>query len=205
MGVKGIIFDLDNTLYDERKYYRNAIKEFAYRFSLDEKKLMNALYMVYPKGGDVLGNILIASGYPVSLQQKFFEIYTSVTSKINISFKVKDILSKLKTRFKLFILTNGNVKAQKNKIKVLSIQQFFDDIIYAREFPCEKPDCVSLKYLLSKWKIEPEEVIVIGDDEFTDGGLQNCGVRVFIIKEFYKYPEKIWEILKLSSRNKNDY
>jgi len=199
--IKALIFDLDNTLYDEKEYYKETIKEFAYEFSLDEQKMLKAFYKIYSKGGDILGNILVNSGYSINLQKEFFVIYKDLkSSRVKINSKIKNLLSDLKKQFKLFVLTNGNVEAQKNKIKVLNIKDLFDDIIYAREFHKEKPDCECLNYILSKWNLKLYEVLVIGDNELTDGELKKCGVNVLIVEHFYKNPEIILKFLNKERR-----
>ena len=193
--IKAIIFDLDNTLYDEREYYKNAIKEFSRKFALDEDKLVNALYKVFSEGGDILRNILISSGYSPDLQEDFFKVYKTVKTLLRIDPEIEKLLLTLRKRFKLFVLTNGNVEAQRNKVKLLNIEGFFDDIVYAREFSNEKPSCESLNHVLSKWNLNPEEVLLIGDDEIIDGKLRKCGIWVAVIKEFYKTPEVIWKLI----------
>ena len=74
----------------------------------------------------------------------------------------------LKKKYKLGIVTNGDIKIQKNKIKSLKINKYFDKVIYARSCKREKPFKYSFEKIIKYFKCKKKNVLFIGDNYNTD-------------------------------------
>jgi putative hydrolase of the HAD superfamily len=187
--IKAIIFDLDNVLYDERLYIFNAYKEIAdylsKKFRLNEKEIYNRLVnnfqkktSVYPK---LFNNLLedYFGKYDEDLLKNILSIYSSIKPKIRLYDGTREILLKLKKKYKLGLLTNGRIETQKNKVKLLDIKNFFDAIVYARKFgkEQEKPSTIPYKALLKNLNISSKNTLSIEDNPYTDfKGAKKLGI-----------------------------
>jgi putative hydrolase of the HAD superfamily len=91
--------------------------------------------------------------------------------------------------YKLFLVTFGNRKVQKKKIKVLGLEKAFNEIIITDD-PVGKEKC--FKEILTKHHLEPEQVLCVGDkikDEIEIG--RKLGMSTALMKHgrhynFYK-------------------
>ena len=195
MVIKAFIFDLDYVLFNEDLYYFAVFEKMSLFLNLDNEKL-NLMKKFYIKNkllskdmlGDILKNLKL---YTPHLQEKFFEFYKTVYKPLPLYRDVKEVLFALRKKdYKLGIITNGTVEAQKNKIKCLGIGKFFDEIVYAREFgrECEKPHVKPFIEICKRLKIKPNQIAYIGDNPVTDfSGAKKVGlVTVRILRGAYK-------------------
>ncbi|HEC92307.1 MAG TPA: HAD family hydrolase, partial [Candidatus Atribacteria bacterium] len=129
MVIKAFIFDLDYVLFNEDLYYFAVFEKMSLFLNLDNEKL-NLMKKFYIKNkllskdilGDILKNLKL---YTPHLQEKFFEFYKTVYKPLPLYRDVKEVLFALRKKdYKLGIITNGTVEAQKNKIKCLGIGKF---------------------------------------------------------------------------------
>lgn len=177
-NLKGIIFDLDNVLYNETGYVFAAYHEISLYISENYKidkeyiytKLVNYLKektSMYPR---LFNDLLSELGLNNKLLTTMLEIYSSVQPQLELFEGAEPLLSELKERHKLGLLTNGRIETQKNKVKLLDIERLFDEILYARELgeKNEKPNTLAYKVLLERLKIDPEDAVCIGDNPYTD-------------------------------------
>lgn len=179
---KAVIFDLDNTLYNEDLYFLEVFKAFSKRHNLDfdlfERNFTDKFRL---ESKDLFTDILKKIDYyTLERQNELFELYKNIDCNLEIYNEAFEIINHLKEKnFKLAIITNGIIEAQKNKVKSLNIQNNFDAIIFAREFgsayekPHEKPFLKALKDL----NTNIEETLFVGDHPFTDiKGAQNINL-----------------------------
>ncbi|MFC4688709.1 HAD family hydrolase [Epilithonimonas pallida] len=137
---KYIVFDLDDTLFYEVDFLKSAYKEIAKKLVPDDNyiSLYNEMLELYYKQQDVFG--ILASKFHSS-KEVLLTLYREHFPDINLRDGVKDILNKLKDEnIKMGLLTDGRSVTQRNKIKALDIENYFDKIIISEEFGSEKPD-----------------------------------------------------------------
>jgi len=173
--IKAFIFDLDYVLFDEDLYYFAVFENMCRFLGLDSKGLdsMKETYKkVKLKNRDILGDILKSLDlYTPELQEKFFEFYKNTYKSISLYDDAKKVIRLLKAKsYKLGIITNGTIDAQKSKIKCLRIENLFDEILYARELgkEFEKPHVKPFIEVCKRLRIKPYESVYIGDNPLTD-------------------------------------
>ena len=181
---RALIFDLDNTLYDEDKYLFGAYKEIAnsqqnyndlsvYKFLSDEYK-KNGRFKLLDK-----------------LEKKFPELDLSLTEmldlmrtyngsyiELNLKKWFLEFLNAVNSDFVIRIVTNGNIIQQKNKIDLLNINNlgFETDIVYASLYG-GKPNIESYKALVgSKLFCSP---VYIGDSKVDELFSRNLGIDFY--------------------------
>lgn len=135
MKTKYIIFDLDDTLFYEINYLRSAYKEIANEIGdSDEYEKMMSLYFL---GQNVFE--YLSRRYSVSVEQLVAR-YRSHIPEIQLNDGAAEILALcIKQNFKLGLITDGRSITQRNKLKSLKIEEFFDRIIISEEFGSTKP------------------------------------------------------------------
>jgi len=194
-NIKAFIFDLDYVLLDEDLYYFAVFERMCSFLGLNSEglDLMKETYKkVKLKSKDILGDILKSLGlYTSELQEKFFEFYKNTYKSISIYDDAKEVISLLKVKnYKLGIITNGTVDAQKAKVKCLGIKGIFDEILYAKEFgkEFEKPHVRPFIEICKRLGVKPYESVYIGDNPLTDfEGAKELGfITVRILRGPYK-------------------
>lgn len=186
------IYDLDNTIYRESDYLYEIIKIFSNLFNLNINQDISSYFIeenLNRRQKDLLSNLYnLCYKRQISNHEHeiLFKIYSSAKVRINIFYKMSDVL-KLSKKYGYNILcTNGKRLVQENKIKLLGIEKFFDRIIILEDFFKQKPNPAEIKKRINK--IEHRGIIVIGDDPLTDVLLaKNMGaISIRIKRGFYK-------------------
>lgn len=181
--IKAVIFDLDNTLYDERLYFFKVFDEFSRLHNIDNlifRDVFSEQFILDSR--DIFTDILKEVGfYSKSKQNQLFEIYKKIDCQLGLyqeSYSLIDYLNE--NDLSVAIVTNGVLEAQMNKVKVLGVNKIVDTIIYARKFgkdfekPNKKPFLEALKLL----NVNGDEAIFVGDHPNTDIlGARNAGIK----------------------------
>lgn len=187
--INAVIFDLDNVLFNEEDYIKAAYRDIAAflsgRHGLREEQVYQKLVSDLQKKTSLyphLFNDLLADlGLEQTLLPDILKIYSNVTVDLQIALDVEHLLKTLqKRRVKLGLLTNGNVETQKNKVRLLGVENYFDAVVYARELgkENEKPSPEAYRVILQALRCKPEEAICLGDNPYTDFyGAKKLGVR----------------------------
>lgn len=175
MSINSVIFDLDNTLYDESIYFKYVIECFCSKIKkIDKIGVMHRAYFKYRNSSkDIFNDLLVPANLPYDNINKdlLFEIYCTINAPISLYDDALMILEYLKLRkMNVFILTNGLINAQKNKAKLLCLHSYCNEIIYARIYgkKYEKPHSRSFVNLLKDKKILACNLLAVGDNLSTD-------------------------------------
>ncbi len=141
MSIKNkiIAFDLDDTLYKEIDFLKSAYIEIA---SIVDKSHSETLYnnMIsnYYKGNNVFK--FISETYPAYTVERLLKIYREHYPSISLSNEEWNVLLKLKTEAITGLITDGRSLTQRNKIKALGLENYFDKIVISEEIGYSKPD-----------------------------------------------------------------
>mgnify|MGYP001237096554 FL=1 len=199
-NIKFIIFDLDDTLFDEKKFRVMNIKKILSFFLL---RKINSNYKI---------NKFIKFNY---LQSKIYNnsYLTNLSKKLSIKVKKNDILElfnstpkekyvsqedilllKLlkKKKIKIGLITDGNYIRQFNKIYDAGIIKLFDKIIINSSEKKKKPNKLSFKKMLSYYNVNPNQALYVGDNPNKDFlGPKSLGIKTIrVFKGKYKHLKK---------------
>lgn len=183
MSIKHIFFDLDHTLWD---FEKNSAKAYALCFKENgiDLNLQSFLNVYVPtnykywklyreekvtkedlKTGR-LKDSFNALKYTISdnLIDKIADDYLKNLPKFNTLFDgTIEILTYLKPKYKLHIITNGFSEIQNAKIEKSGIKPFFTELITSDEVGFKKPNPKVFEYALNKANAKKQESIMIGD------------------------------------------
>lgn len=173
MGIKAVIFDLDDTLYDctgllagaSRRRAAKAMVDAGLPISVGEAyKLQLEVTEKYGPSSLVFDEIAKMYGMDRSLVESALKAYNS--DEVSDIEPFPDVIPSLKQlgqeKYKLFLATLGVHRRQEKKLEVLGISSYFDDIaINDQEVGLLLEDCFA--GLLRKHNLSPDEVAVVGD------------------------------------------
>lgn len=100
---------------------------------------------------------------------------------LSLSPQTSKLLKQLRTSYKLLLLTNGAAEVQREKVKAVGCEEFFDAIVIGGEHGEQKPFPSIFTSCFNTLNIKAEDCVVVGDDLDTDiqGGV-NAGVRATV-------------------------
>ncbi|MBD5444175.1 MAG: HAD hydrolase-like protein [Lachnospiraceae bacterium] len=169
LALKGIIFDLDDTLYSEKQYVKSGYAEVA-KF-LGNRVFAEKLWNYFLEGKSAIDELLNELGQPEK-KQDCLSIYRNQMPNIELYDGAYGLLTTLKSKgFKIGIITDGRVNGQKNKIEALGLTDLVDDIIITDELGGEqfrKPNDIAFRIIQCRWRLPFAELAYIGDNMIKD-------------------------------------
>lgn len=163
--VKGVIFDLDDTLYPEKMYVRSGYKAVA-RY-LGRPDAETRLWELFMDGKPAIDCYLAEQGL-LDEKTACITTYRKHVPEIELYPKVRELLQNLKRKnIKVGIITDGRVEGQNNKIDALGLRELVDDIIITDELGGEqfrKPCDTAYRIIQRRWKLPFEELVYVGDN-----------------------------------------
>ena len=181
--IRAVAFDLDNTLWDvdpvlvraeERwlQWLRENCPRIPERLSLDDMRTARMqLAAREPHNAHDMTYLRIASlaqharecGYDESIAEAAFEIFIAERNQIDLFADVQPGLRRLRARYALATLSNGNADLGR-----IGLADFFSVSLNARGVGAAKPDRRCFERLVEDLRLEPQQVIYVGDDPLLD-------------------------------------
>lgn len=188
--IKAIIFDLDDTLYDQKLPFTQALGQ-TYRYDLTPDELahvFNRFHDFNDQGFDqenvkgmsfetwqtariryALANV---TPEPISTDWaiQFGLAYHQALTRIQLFEGLAGTLTKLSRCFKIGIITNGPAKLQRNKLHQLQIEHYVhpDHIFISEELGIAKPDPSIFTTWAHQVGIKANEAVYVGDNATLD-------------------------------------
>jgi len=213
--IKGLIFDLDQTLIDRKstmgsflaqqyERYQHLIlsspTEFIETVLIKQKNGYEDKLIAYQTACAELGEkenlpqlLLLDMQKHYGLNARLFKGTLPVLTTLSESYKTR-------------LITNGRTNLQTSKIKSAGIYNLFDCIIISESAGVKKPDSAIFFACLDELKLSPEESVYIGDNPQNDiAPAAAIGMySVWFENEYYDRPKQcdasiteLHELLKL--------
>lgn len=163
MNSKTVVFDLDDTLISEIDYLKSAYKHIA--FTLDEKNKCLFDYMIewYYEGQNVF--LILSERYSVE-KSTLLKLYREHIPNLKLLEGALPLLRYLKSQnCHIGMITDGRSVTQRNKIRAVGIETFFNDIIISEEFGSDKLNASNFEYF---HKNNSQQYYYIGDNTSKD-------------------------------------
>ena len=176
---KTIILDLDNTLYDERTFLVNSLRQFNKEhknlISTNIDFLIREFLKFYKENGNHKIYDLFISNY---VKKECLNIFLETLRKPSMFYEEIKLYDGVDLFIKsysknIIIITDGNIAQQNLKYNYLGLNKLIknDRIIFSDYFG-GKNTSKFLLYAKKRLKLE-KEGIVVGDNELSDGVLAN--------------------------------
>lgn len=156
-----VVFDLDDTLYSELDYLISAYKEIALLLGAsNEKYFFAVLFSLYRNNENVFD--FIVKQYDVN-KEYLLKLYRNHIPRIKPKKKAVKILKSIKSNGgKIGLITDGRSITQRNKLKALRIEKYFDLLIISSEIGESKPS--SKAFLKVMNELPAKEYFYIADN-----------------------------------------
>lgn len=177
--ITTVVFDLDDTLYDEIEYCKSgfaAVAEFL--ANLPEAAAAERIFATFWKqftAGNrtkTFNAVLDELGmdYDDKLIGVLIEVYRNHVPKIALPQDSRDVLCQLSTKYTLALLTDGFLPAQQLKVQALGIEKYFGCIVYTEQLGrnCWKPSPAGFEKLMQSLNATPENMAYVADNEKKD-------------------------------------
>lgn len=173
-NIKAIFFDFDDTLgYREEYAYDTFYSLFKSCLKIGDEVELEAILqdcMIWEEQGNIYKKHIVdmlKEKYNIQLPFDDFEKWWNEEQwKATLPFPdTIQTLEKLKDKYLLAIITNGDSIAQRKKIEHAGIMQYFDEnhIFVSGDFLYKKPDKRIFEYAMQQLNVRPEESVFVGD------------------------------------------
>lgn len=177
--ITTVVFDLDDTLYDEIDYCRSGFETVSKVIAdLAEmstcRQAFEALWRQFTLGNHTktfnaaLNELGIACDD--ELIKKLVKTYRQHKPVIKLPDESRDILDKLTEKYRLALLTDGFLPAQQLKVQALGIEKYFECIIYTEQLGRQfwKPSPAGFQKIMQNLDVQAENCVYIADNEAKD-------------------------------------
>ncbi|HPD45872.1 MAG TPA: HAD family hydrolase [Anaerohalosphaeraceae bacterium] len=180
--ITTVLFDLDDTLYDEVDFCRSGYRAVAaflsgvpnLTASPSAEEIFAAFWREFEKGNrdKVFDSALAALGvaYEADTIDHLVRIYREHRPDITLPTESREILDALQGQYALGLLTDGFLPTQRLKVEALGIGHYFKHICYTEELGREawKPSTKGFKYLLKKFRAKATDCVYVADNAAKD-------------------------------------
>jgi HAD superfamily hydrolase (TIGR01549 family) len=183
MTYRAILFDLDDTLYDLRSYWRGRLHEAIHdvvaryphfdRDALIHQAIAEKVYIeklpAFLRSQGVDDEQLIQSAHELFGRDWF--------GRLVLFDDAVHTLEALRPRFKLGLVTNGPSRTQRPKIEQFRLIDYLDLLIVSEEVGVAKPDPAIFAIALEQLGVAASEALFVGDSpEFDLRGAAAAGI-----------------------------
>lgn len=172
-----LIFDLDDTLYDEMSYVRSGLRAVAAfgqaSFDWNEEdsyRFMNERLLMHGRGKVFDEWLLAHSYYSASRVTQCVRVYRHHTPKISPSQLVQKMLAGYQRRFSMYLVTDGHKIVQQKKIAALGIESMFKRCFITHRFGIRhsKPSLYCFEKIRELEKCPWSSMVYVGDNPAKD-------------------------------------
>lgn len=170
-----LVFDLDDTLYDELTYVKSGFQVVArdlyHRFSWPEEVTFEHMVKSLERGRERIFDDVLRDfgGYSKTNVRKCISVYRLHRPQINLSEEARRCLNRFES-YPKYIVTDGNKIVQRNKLQALGLfERVKFCFITHRYGVCNsKPSPYCFLKICNMEKVNPSQVVYIGDNPHKD-------------------------------------
>ncbi|MFU0827257.1 MAG: Phosphoglycolate phosphatase [Lachnoclostridium sp.] len=174
--IKAVVFDLDDTLYDELSYVLQGLNQvslyLAQKYSIDRQEIFQRMkHELECHGrGKIFDHVCQQLSIKESIEELVY-IYRNTVPVLELYPDSAQLLKKLKKAgIKTGIITDGSSMVQHRKIEALGLRTMVDYIIVTDDYGTgyAKPSKEPYLDILKKLGCAPGETVYVGDNPYKD-------------------------------------
>ncbi len=177
--IKTVIFDLDDTLYDEIDYCKSGFASVSEHLAglpgaPTAETVFDALRRQFAAGNRTktfnTALEVLKIPYDEETISQLIRLYRTHTPNITLPPDSREVLDQLSRKYTLALLTDGFLPAQKLKVQALAIEDYFKTIVYTEELGREfwKPSPAGFEKILQTLNAQPQSTTYVADNESKD-------------------------------------
>ena len=168
MSIRGVAFDLDYTLAvpdrDRETLLAEAVEQAdAPPISRSEYVQAHRNHLTTESRAPIFAELLAGETTDTDPDQLATAYREAVTTALVPIPDAEQLLRELRAEYRVGLLTNGPVRAQRSKIEYLDWEPLFDTTLVTGELAAGKPDTAAFDALLSELGTAPEQTVFVGD------------------------------------------
>jgi FMN hydrolase / 5-amino-6-(5-phospho-D-ribitylamino)uracil phosphatase len=183
LSIRAICFDLDNTLWDiwptlvraEQVVYAFLAERYpkiTQRYSLESLRSERERVIREHSGWShdvtqirihAIQACAESVGYSEPVGQAAFDVFIRERNVVTLYRDALPALDRLKQRYRLFSLTNGNADLQ-----AIGLDSYFEASFAASDIGVLKPASAAFEYVINAARLKPHEIMHVGDDPIAD-------------------------------------
>lgn len=176
--IRGVVFDLDDTLYLERDYVASGFRCIAEAIGDQcggREPILEFLSAGFLAGvrGDAFNRLL--EEFPALTAHwklgDLVELYRTHRPDIAVLAPMRELVTALASGgVKLALITDGPVASQSGKVAALDLERFFAPVVLTDAWGVEfrKPHRRSFEAVMENWRFSPAQLVYIGDNPDKD-------------------------------------
>lgn len=149
--MRGIIFDLDDTLYKEIDFLKSAFRQIADVIGITG--VYDFMLKCYRDGENAFKMVIQRYNLSYTVDQ-LLDIYRNHKPDITLDLSIVATLDELKSRgWTMGLMTDGRSVTQRNKIDALGLSEWIEPncILISEEFGYGKPDEHCYQYFIERY------------------------------------------------------
>ena len=173
MSIRGVAFDLDYTLAVTRKSRDTLLAEAI--GAVDGPPITREEYLTVHRQPlttesrtPIFADLLADTSSTVDPESLAAAYREAIADSLEPLEGVEALIADLRSQYRVGLLTNGSVTAQRSKIDQLGWNELFDTTLVTGELPAGKPDAAAFDALLAGLGTTADETVYIGDTPLDD-------------------------------------
>ena len=189
--MSAIIFDLDDTLYRERRWVLSGFAAVACHLERDYR--LDAGVVFRSLAGSLRAgqrdNAFQRLCRHLSLSREvvpgLVRVFRTHRPRLRLAAPTRGLLARLRSTCRLAVVTNGLPAVQARKIEALGLRSLVDAVVYANDFGAGKPDPKPFLEAASRVGVEPAGCVFVGNDLWCDVyGARRVGMRTVRVRAY---------------------
>jgi putative hydrolase of the HAD superfamily len=177
--ITTVIFDLDDTLYDEIDYCRSGFASVCERIATlpgapTAQRIFEALWKQFSAGNRAKTFNAALDDLGINCDDRLIaelvQLYRTHVPNITLPSDSRDVLTQLGRKYTLALLTDGFLPAQRLKVRALGIEKCFKTILYTEELGRDswKPSPAGFERIMQTLNAPPHSMAYVADNELKD-------------------------------------
>jgi putative hydrolase of the HAD superfamily len=188
---RAVLFDLDETLYPERRFALSGFLAVARTVAADAgvspEQVFRTLSSALRRGERVTAfqRLCVSLRWPEERVASLVDIYRRHDPSLRLPAESLLTLSALKSGWRLAIVTNGSPAIQTAKVRALGLAGLVDKVIYAFQSGSGrgKPEPEAFLDAARFLDVPPARCVFVGDDPLRDvGGARRVGMKTIRVR-----------------------
>lgn len=169
--IEAILFDLDETLHSREEAFWRWIDEESRSVrstNLDRAQIGRLDARGRGDKDALLAYLDQTFRWELPEAARLERFRAGIVEHLHLDGRTRDMLERLKKRYRLGLVTNGTSATQRRKLRKLCLENLFDAVTISGEVGFKKPDPRAFQHALQQLGILPAAVIFVGDDPISD-------------------------------------
>jgi putative hydrolase of the HAD superfamily len=171
-----IVFDLDDTLYDERSYVESGFRAVATfgaaRFGWDPERSLHFMTEVldHEGRGAIFDRWLAKFGRNSrALVRECIRVYRHHAPRVRLYDEARELLPRL-GQYPLYVVTDGHKVVQQKKVDALELGKYFRHIYITHRYGMQhvKPSTYCFERVQARERCDWKDMIYVGDNPAKD-------------------------------------